>query len=143
MFLRNPYTVVHQPICHNRPIDQLTLCLFSVVKSMSASQHFRKFQMPKCQPTTDRHNKLSANGRTMMEGCSTDYSTTVSTEETGRRRRKKYNLVPRTQNRSTDKKKGRYRPRQWLISWRLLPNNPIFASKTVSQFSIVYNTALI
>lgn len=37
----------------------------------------KKNQMPKCQPSDDRHEKLSVDGRTMMEGCLTDYSTTV------------------------------------------------------------------
>lgn len=43
----------------------------------------------------DRYNKLFVNGRTMMEGCSTDYLIIVLIEEIGRRRRKKYNLVLR------------------------------------------------
>lgn len=38
-------------------------------------RHFRKFQMP----NVDKHNKLSADGRTMSEGCFTDFSTTIST----------------------------------------------------------------
>lgn len=62
------WSVVRQPICQNqspdRPVD-----LWSIFgrQTGSAGRHLRKFQMTKCRPTDDRHNKLSADGQTMID----------------------------------------------------------------------------
>lgn len=42
-----------------------------VSQLVSAARHLRKIELPKCRPTNDRH-KLSADGQTMIERCSTD-----------------------------------------------------------------------
>lgn len=61
------WSVVRQPICQNqspdRPVD-----LWSIFgrQTGSAGRHLRTFQMTKCRPTDDRHNKLSADGQTMI-----------------------------------------------------------------------------
>lgn len=62
------WSVVRQPICQNqspdRPVD-----LWSIFgrQTGSAGRHLRKFQMTKRRPTDDRHNKLSADGQTMID----------------------------------------------------------------------------
>lgn len=76
-----------------------------------------------CRPTTNRHNKLSAEGRTMIEERSTDYSTTV-----GHRHRKYYILTQRTQNWSS--KKEVYIGQEngcWTAD--CCPDNPFFPKK--------------
>lgn len=118
--------------------------------------------------------KLFADGRTMITGCSTDFSTTDSTEKnrppmqknymynfarrtqnwshdnwrTSSIRRlfklnnrppaqKKYILAWQTQNWSTDKNKGRHRPRQRLVHIDYRQTNSIFAGQTVMKDLIV------
>lgn len=88
--------------------------------------------MPKCWPTYNRHNKLSSNGRTMNECCSTNYSTIALTEESTTDAEK---IITWTDGHKIGQltKKGQYRRGLgwWTADCR--PNNPILASKTVSH----------
>lgn len=95
-----------------------------------------------CWPTfrnisnaSSRHNNLSADGRTMS--CSMDYSTTVSTERIGNRRRKIYNLARWTQNCWSDERKNDIGQENgwWTADCR--PKNPIFASKIIVRWSFL------
>lgn len=99
-------SVVLQPIYQNRPINQSTCTLgrFFGRQSVYVCRHLRKFEMPKCRPTNDRHNKQSAENRTMIEGWSRDDSMTVSSKEIGHRRRNQYNIAQLMQNWLTDKR---------------------------------------
>lgn len=101
--------------------------------SVSDGRDLRKTQMPECRPTVDRHNNLSADGRTMIECCLTYYLTTTSTEEIGHRL-KNYNLTRRTQKLvgRQKKKKSNSDNGWWTADCRL--KNPIFASNTIGRW---------
>lgn len=81
------------------------------------------------RPTTDK-KKLSFDGWAMIDGWSTDSSTTALTEEIDHR--KKIITWPDGHKISRPtKKRGRTRQRQWLMNCRLLPNKRIpFLLKT-------------
>lgn len=52
------------------PDKPIYLYLRSILggKSVYVCRHLRKFEVPKCRPTNDGHNKQSAENRTMIEG---------------------------------------------------------------------------
>lgn len=96
-------------------------------QSLSAGRHLRKYQMPKCRPTDITVRRWSDDN---LQGCSTYYSMTVSTDEIGHRHRKNFNLARRTKN-LVCRKKCRYRPiRQRRINSRLSPELSHFCLKT-------------
>lgn len=81
---------------------------------------------------------LSFDGWTMIDGWSTDYSTTASTEEIDHRRRKCYYLARRTQNWSADEKAGRNRLIQRLMNCRLSLEEFHFCLKPVGRWSLFF-----
>lgn len=64
---------------NNHLIEQSTLGRY-LADHWCRRPTFKKILMPKCRSTGDRHNKLSADGSTIIEDCSADYSTTTSIE---------------------------------------------------------------
>lgn len=98
--------------------------------SVFVGLHLGIFQMPQADITI-----FSADGRTMS--CSMDYSTTVSTERIGNRRRKMYNLARWTQNWWSDERKNDIGQENgwWTADCR--PKNPIFASKIIVRWSFL------
>lgn len=112
-------TVVHQPFCQNRHIDQSTLH-----RSRNASRQLRKLTMPKCRPTKDRYNKLFVNYQRLFQ---LKRSTTDA---------EKNILVRRVRSWKAHEKSGRLWPRQRLMNCRLWPELSHLSSKTVSRFVV-------